>query len=139
MNMKGFLVAVALAVMALAANAQTVTNIVWRVQVETGTVGGTTNTVTTNFRYDYGTAKDLLKVNGYVFAWNTYKASGGTNDLNVWLKTDVADRAASYAAVKQAADNTALLAKLQSLLLTNPDLLSASDLSQLNTIAGKAP
>lgn len=122
-----------------AAHAQTVTNIVWRVQVETGTVGGSTNTVTTNFRYDYGTAKDLLKVNGYVYAWNVYKAAGGTNDLNVWIKTDVADRAVSYAQVKQAADNAALLAKLQSLLLSNPDLLSASDLTSLNTIAAKAP
>lgn len=38
-----------------------------------------------------------------------------------------------------AADNTALLAKLQALLLQNPDLLSASDLTSLNTIAAKAP
>lgn len=128
-----------LALSVLAAKAQTVTNIAWRIQVETGTVGGTTNTVTTNWRYDYGTAKDLVKINGYVFAWNQYQASGGTNTLNAWLKTDVGDRAKAYADVKTAADNTALLAKLQALLLQNPDLLSASDLASLNTIAAKAP
>lgn len=123
----------------LAAKAQTVTNIAWRVQVETGTVGGTTNTTTTNFRYDYGTAKDLVKINGYVFAWSQYQASGGTNTLNAWIKTDVGDRAKAYGDVKTAADNTALLAKLQALLLQNPDLLSTSDLASLNTIAAKAP
>lgn len=128
-----------LALTTVFSGAQTVTNIAWRVQVETGTVGGSTNTVTTNFRYDYGNAKDLIKINGYVFAWNQYQASGGTNNLNTWLKTDVGDRAKSYGDVKSAADNAALLAKLQSLLLTNPDLLSASDFTELNTIASKAP
>lgn len=116
--------------------AQSVTNIVWRVQVETGTVGGTTNTVTTNWRWDYGGAKDMTRVNGYVFAYNNSKS---TNTLNQWIKTDVADRADSYAAVKASADYQALLAKISSLLLSNPDLLSASDLTSLNTIAAKAP
>lgn len=137
--MKKVLSIAILAVAMVSATAQTVTNIAWRVQVETGTVGGTTNTTTTNFRYDYGTAKDLIKINGYVFAWSQYQASGGTNTLNSWLKTDVGDRAKAYGDVKTAADNTALLAKLQALLLQNPDLLSASDLTTLNTIAAKAP
>lgn len=137
--MKKLVILAALIASAFATQAQTVTNIAWRIQVETGTVGGTTNTVTTNFRYDYGTAKDLLKVNGYVFAWQAYKANGGANDLNTWLKTDVADRAASYANAKQSADNSATLAKLTSLLTANADLLSASDLASLQTIAAKAP
>lgn len=134
--MKKLLVILALSVTALIAQAQSVTNIVWRVQVETGTVGGTTNTVTTNFRWDYGSAKDLTRVNGYVFAYNNSKS---TNTLNQWIKADVADRADSYAAVKASADYQSLLAKLSLLLLSNPDLLSASDLSSLNTIAAKAP
>ena len=137
--MKKLLLAAALAAFAFTAQAQTVTNIAWRIQVETGTVGGSTNTVTTNFRYDYGTTKDLLKVNGYVFAWQAYKANGGANDLNTWLKTDVADRAVSYANAKQTADNSALVQKLTSLLLQNPDLLSNADLNNLQTIAAKAP
>lgn len=137
--MKTILIALSLAASAFIAQAQTVTNIAWRIQVERGTVGGATNTTTTNFRYDYGTSKDLLKINGFVFAHNQYQASGGTNDLNTWLKMDVGDRAKSYADVKSQADYTALVAKLSSLLLQNPDLLSASDLTSLNTIAAKAP
>lgn len=121
------------------AKAQTVTNIAYRITVETGTVGGSTNSVNTNLRLDYGTAKDLNRINGFVFSWNSYKASGGTNTLGDWLKTDVKDRADAYAATKNQADNAALLAKLQSLLMANPDLLSASDLSNLQTIAAKAP
>lgn len=133
------LLTLALLTVALAANAQTVTNLAYRVTVETGTVGGTTNSVNYNVRLDYGTAKDLTRINGLVYAWNQYQKSGGTNDLGTWLKQDVKDRSDSYATVKQQVDNAALLAKLQSLLLVNPDLLSASDLSSLNTIASKAP
>lgn len=134
--MKKLLVLLALVAAAYTTRAQTVTNIVWRVQIETGTVGGTTNTATINFRWDYGTPKDLIRVNGYVFAYNNSKS---TNTLERWIKTDVADRADSYAAVKAQTDYQALLAKISSLLLSNPDLLSASDLSSLNTIAAKAP
>lgn len=128
-----------LAATALATSAQTVTNIAYRITVETGTVGVSTNSVNTNLRLDYGTSKDLTRINGFVYAWNGYKSGGGANTLGDWLKTDVKDRADSYAAVKQQADNSALVAKLSSLLLQNPDLLSASDLASLNTIAAKAP
>lgn len=133
------LILLALLVLTLAAKAQTVTNIAWRITVETGTVGGATNSVNSNIRLDYGVAKDLTRINGWVFAWNAAKASGNTNILGDWIKTDTKDRSDQYAAVKQASDNTALVQKLTSLLLQNPDLLSASDLSNLNTIAAKAP
>lgn len=123
----------------LTLKAQTVTNIAYRITVETGTVGGSTNSVNTNLRLDYGTNKDLTRINGFVFAWNAYKASGGTNTIGDWLKTDVKDRADAYAATKNVADNAALLARLQTLLMSNPDLLSASDLSNLQAIAAKAP
>ena len=124
---------------AFVAQAQTVTNIAWRITVETGTVGGSTNSVNSNLRLDYGVAKDLTRINGWVFAWNSAKASGNTNILGDWIKVDTKDRSDSYAAAKQANDYTALVAKLSSLLLQNPDLLSAGDLSSLNTIAAKAP
>lgn len=133
------LLVLALAAFTFAAQAQTVTNLAFRITVETGAVGGTTNIVNTNLRLDYGTAKDLTRINGWVYAWNAYKVAGGTNDLGSWLKTDLKDRADSYAATKQAADYAGLVAKLTSLLLQNPDLLSASDLSSLTTIASKAP
>lgn len=135
--MKKFLAILALVTTAITVQAQSVTNIAWRVQVEIGTVGGTTNTVTTNFRWDYGgSARDLNRINGYVYAYNNAKS---TNTLNQWIKTDVADRADSYAAAKASADYQALLSKLSTLLLSNPDLLSSSDLTSLNTIAAKAP
>lgn len=137
--MKKLLVLLALAAAMYATQAQTVTNIAYRVTIETGTVGGTTNSVVTNLRLDYGTAKDLVRINGFVYAWNGYKTGGGASLFGDWLKTDIKDRADSYAAVKAQADYTALVAKLTSLLMTNPDLLSASDLTSLNTIAAKAP
>lgn len=133
------LLALALLILPIAAKAQTVTNIAWRITVETGTVGGTTNSVNSNLRLDYGVAKDLTRINGWVFAWNVAKASGNTNILGDWIKTDTKDRSDQYAAVKQTSDNAVLVQKLTSLLLQNPDLLSASDLSNLNTIAAKAP
>lgn len=137
--MKTLIAIAAIAFAALSSQAQTVTNLAFRITVETGVVGGTTNSVNTNLRLDYGTAKDLTRINGWVYAWNAYKVAGGTNDLGSWLKTDLKDRADSYAATKQAADHAGLVAKLTSLLLQNPDLLSASDLSTLATIAAKAP
>lgn len=136
--MKRILALCLLCFTSVALKAQMTTNIAWRVTVETVS-GGATNSVNTNFRYDYGTKKDALKVDGLVLAFNQYKANGGAQDFGGWLKIDVGDRAQAYAAVKQQADNAALVAKLSALLLSNPDLLSASDLTSLNTIAAKAP
>lgn len=134
------LLAFALLILPLAAKAQTVTNIAWRITVEIGTVGGSTNSVNSNLRLDYGVAKDLTRINGWVFAWNTSTASRSTTStLGDWIKTDTKDRSDSYAAVKQANDNTSLVAKLTALLLQNPDLLSAADFTNLQTIAAKAP
>ena len=136
--MKKLLIAIGLAAFTLSAQAQTTTNISYRVIVETVTAG-VTNSVTTNFRYDYGTKKDALKVDGFALAFAQYKAAGGAQDFGGWLKIDIGDRAKAYQDAKQASDNAALLAKLQALLTTSPDLLSASDLTSLNTIAAKAP
>lgn len=134
------LLALAILVLPLAAKAQTVTNIAWRITVETGTVGGSTNSVNSNLRLDYGVAKDLTRINGWVFVWNAAIASGSTTStLGDWIKTDTKDHSDSYAAVKQANDNASLVTKLTSLLLQNPDLLSTSDLTNLQTIAAKAP
>lgn len=130
-----------LALMALpiVTKAQTTTNIAYRITVETVTAG-VTNSVNTNFRYDWGVnTKDGLKIAGLASAFATYRAGGGQNDFGQWLKTDIGDRAKAYADVKTAADNAVIAAKIQTLLLSNPDLLSASDLSNLTTIAAKAP
>lgn len=128
-----------LLISALATNAQTTTNLAYRVTVETVTAG-VTNSVNTNFRYDWGAnTKDGLKIAGLAAAFATYRNGGGQSDFGGWLKQDISDRAKSYQDAKQAADNSALVTKLLSLILSNPDLLSASDLSNLNTISAKAP
>lgn len=132
------LVLLALTALALPCAAQTTTNLDLRIRVETVS-GGVTNTVTTNFRYDYSTKKEALLIDGLALAFGKYRANGGTNDFGAWLRTDYRDRAKEYQDAKQREDNAALLAKLQALLLGNPDLLSAGDLSSLNTIAAKAP
>lgn len=137
--MKTLLIVLSLTASALIAQAQTVTNLAVRFQVERGTVGGTTNTTTTNVRYDYGNAKDLLKLNGLVFAYNQYRSSGATNDFNTWLKNDYSDRAKDYADVKQKADYSALLVKLQYALFTDPSLLDPTNFTALNVIAAKVP
>lgn len=129
----------ALMALPLVTKAQTTTNIAYRITVETVTAG-VTNSVNTNFRYDWGVnTKDGLKIAGLASAFATYRAGGGQNDFGQWLKTDIGDRAKAYADVKTAADNAVIAAKIQTLLLSNPDLLSASDLSNLTTIAAKAP
>lgn len=132
------LLTIAILFFAVSVSAQTTTNIDYRVIVETVT-GGVTNKVTTNFRYDASVKKDGLKIDGLALAFAQYKAAGGVQDFGGWLKIDIGDRAKAYADAKQAVDNAALLAKLTSLLNGNPDLLTAGDLSSLNTIAAKAP
>jgi hypothetical protein len=132
------LFAIAMLCFAVSASAQTSTNIDYRVIVETVS-GGATNKVTTNFRYDASNKKDGLKIDGLALAFAQYAAAGGAQDFGGWLKIDTGDRAKAYADAKQASDNAALLAKLTSLLTTNPDLLSNADITSLNTIAAKAP
>lgn len=138
--MKLFLTLLLLTLGAALTHAQTTTNLSYRIIVETVS-GGVTNTAsTTNFRYDYGAnTKDGLKIEGLTRAYSVYTSSGGTNSFGLWLKQDVADRAVAYQNAKIAQDNATLLTKLQSLLLSNLDLLSASDITSLNTIAAKAP
>lgn len=127
---------------AAATHAQTTTNVTYRIQVESVT-GGVTNTVSTNWRYDAGgVKKDQNILAGIQFAYAAYVAAQGTNTvlaLGPWLKQQHVALLTDYANQKQAADNTVLAAKILNLLTVNSDLLSASDLTSLNTIAAKAP
>lgn len=140
--MKTLITLALLAFGALAVQAQTTTNIAYRIQVETVT-GGVTNTVNTNWRYDYGTKKDSVRIDGIAFAYKVYTNSLATNDvalaLGPWLKRQHQALVDDYAAQAQRASSADTLAKLTSLLTANIDLLSASDLSSLATIAAKAP
>lgn len=112
------------------------TNLALRVQEERVS-GGVTNTITTNFRYDYGTAKDALKVDGYVFGWFQAKANGYTNDLGAWIKQDMGDRAKNYRDAKSALDNAIILQRIQ-YLLSNLDILG-TNFTTLSNISNLAP
>lgn len=103
-----------------------------------------TNTVSTNWRFDWvDGSKDGNRINGISFAYKVYTNSLSTNDtalaIGPWLKRQHMVLIDDYAAQKQNADNAATLAKLTSLLTSNGDLLSKSDLSTLQSIAAKAP
>jgi hypothetical protein len=136
--MKQILVALALSALALSAQAQTTTNLAWRVTIESVTAG-VTNTSQSTVRLDYGTKKEALLIDGLVKAHNDYVKGGGTATFEAWLKTDIKDRAKVYADAKQAADNAALLSKLTALLTSNLDLLSNADITSLTAIAAKLP
>lgn len=133
------LLTITVSLFALIAGAQTTTNIAFKITVETVS-GGTTNNAVSNFRFDSGGTKaDQIRIDGAAMAYATYRSGGGTNAFEVWLKQDVKDRLKEYADAKAHFDNAATAAKISSLLLQNPDLLSASDLSNLATISAKAP
>lgn len=132
--MKTILAVIALAVCSLVAQAQTTTNLIFRVQ-EQHVNGAVSNIVdTANYTWTYTVKKEGLKIDGF-----RHGALGSPLTFVLWIKQDINDRAKAYADAKQAVDNAALLAKLQSLLGPNVDLLTAQDLSDLNTIANKAP
>lgn len=140
--MKTILAILALAAAVFTVQAQTTTNLDFRLQVETVTAG-VTNKTTTNWRFDYGTKKDATRVDGANFAYAAYVTSLGTNGVPLafgpwWKRQDIA-LVDNYAQQKQQADNTVLLQKLTSLLTSNSDLLSNADLNNLATIAAKAP
>lgn len=114
---------------------QAQTNIAYRI-----TVDG----VNTSWSYDAaGSKKDVARIDGIKFAYNVYTNSLATNvvalAIGPWLKQQHVVLIDDYSAQKQKADNATILAKLISLLTLNADLLSASDLSSLTTIANKAP
>lgn len=133
------LIALALLILPLSAAAQTTTNISYVVTVETVS-GGVTNSTPTSFRWDWGVGtKDGLKISGVVFGFNGYKSSGGVLAFGPWIKSNINDWGKSYQDAKEVVDNSALVAKLTSLLLQNPDLLTGTDMTNLNTIAAKAP
>lgn len=129
------IILIALLAMPCVVSAQTTTNLQWKVTVET-VVAGVTNSSNATLRFDYGNKKDALSVDGLAKAFGN---TPGAADFPAWLKQDVKDRAKAYSDVKLAADNAVLLAKLTTLLQSNPDLLTSGDLSSLATIAAKAP
>lgn len=138
--MKRLILTLILVALAFTTRAQTVTNITIKSQVDVVVTGVSTNSTTDNLVLTAaGSKKDANRINGLAYAFSQYRANGGKLALGAWLKQDAADRADGYATAKQQADNSAMLAKLQYLLGPGTDLLTAGDLSNLATIAAKAP
>lgn len=143
MHMKKLLCLTLLLAGAFVANAQTTTNVIISITQEKVS-GGTTNATTLSFSFDQGTKKGIARVDGLNFAHQSYANTFGTNapsdNFKQWLKNEVITPIAdNYSQQKQQADNAALLQKLTSLLTQNIDLLNASDISNLQAVAAKAP
>jgi hypothetical protein len=137
--MKTLLAIIALAACSLAVQAQTTTNLIFRVQEQHVTAVSTNIATTSNFTWDSATKKEKARVDGVVYAFRKYTIGGGTNLLVQWIRTDINDRGQEYANVKQRDDNALVLSKLTALLTTDVDLLTNADLSNLATIAAKIP
>lgn len=132
--MKTILAVIALVACSLVAQAQTTTNLIFRVQEQHVTAGVSNIVDTVNFTWDYATKKDALKVDGFRFG-----AVGSTIPFVNWIRQDINDRAKAYSDAKVAADNAVLAAKIQTLLTTQSDLLSNAQMSQLAAIAALLP
>lgn len=133
--MKTLLLALTFAACSLSTQAQSITNLVAKF-----TVNGTTNATLT--LDGVPSKKDAALIAGTMFAYGSYVTAQGTNAVvayDSWLKQNYKDFIMGYAVQKQQADNAALLVKLTALLTANTDLLTAGDLTSLNTIAAKAP
>ena len=125
---------------ALAAQAQTTTNVVIRATVETVTAG-VTNSTSATLRLDAGGSKrDVFAVNGLVSAFAKYRANASnTKTFDQWLKQEALDQAEAYGRTAQQEAIATTAANIQKLLTQYPDLLSNADLNNLTTIAAKAP
>src|SRR5262245_25085752 len=141
--MKKLLAIAILTLAAFTAQGQTTTNIAYTITIETVTAGVTNTANPVTFRYDYGAKKDALRIDGFNFAYGQYCATFGTNaptlTFKQWVKQVTQALPDEYARQQQQAANAATLAKLSVLLTTQSDLLSTTDLNNLNTIAAKAP
>jgi hypothetical protein len=127
------------ALCALPLAAQTTTNIQVTVKVTVTQAGVSTNIASSVLNLDPVTPKDLLRINGASFSYYQARANGFTNTLDFFLaKQEFSDVLKADSDALNRANNTVTLGKITTLLTTQLDLLSASDLSSLTTIAAKA-
>lgn len=112
------------------------TNVTIKVTVEIP--GNGTNS--TSLTLGYNTPKDKSRIDGLSWMYNTARAGGFTNTFDNWYaKVFEKDNSQSAADAYNRVNSVATLQKLTDLLTINIDLLSASDLTSLNTIAAKNP
>lgn len=122
--------------------AQTVTNVTIKVTVDVINTGVSTNSVNSTLKFDSANKNDLLRNQGWAFAYGAYVTAQGTNTpvaFENYVKQQVKALSDNYAGQVQQAQNAATLTALTKLLTLNFDLLSISDISNLQTIAAKAP
>ena len=125
--------------LSFSASAQTVTNISCRITTTTIVTGVSTNTAQTTVNLDVANAKEKAMIDGAAFMYAAARVNGETATFDSWLsKTHWKDQLKADSDAYNRTQNQAILDKLATLLTTQIDLLSASDLSSLNTIAAKA-
>lgn len=131
-----------LVLLASFAEAQTTTNIAFRISVETVTAG-TTNTVNTTLRLDYGTAAEAFSIDGFALGHAQNIAANGTNapTFGVYMRQELKDqlvRPASRVAqdrVKQAS----AVDKIPTIIANQWDNLTQAQKNQLAAIAAAFP
>lgn len=136
------LIALTLIAFAFVANGQTATNVTLKFSGSVIVAGVSTNNFASTITLDPSNKKDQTKLTGLSFACGSCTNSIGTNApiaFEAWAKNTFQAVIGSCAGQAQQAANAATLIKLASLLTANSDLLSAPDLSNLATIAAKAP
>lgn len=122
--------------LAPAALAQLTTNIAVRVTVTVPTV----STQQTTLNLDYAVAKEKVLIEGAIADYAVAKANGQTNTIDFYLaRVRVKDDFKALADAYNRSKAAVTLAKITQLLTTDIDLLTASDLNNLATIANKAP
>lgn len=118
----------------------TVTNIDVKVTTTVIVTGTSTNSSNSTLSLAAATPKDLARINGLSWAYFVQRAGGFTNSFDNWIaKTWIKDNADATAAAYNRVNTATTLSKLTDLLTIDIDLLSSSDLNNLNTIAAKAP
>jgi hypothetical protein len=141
--MKTLLILAALAMGLAQAGAQTVTNITFRVSVETVT-GGVTNTVNTPLRLEgAGSESDVFGVNGLLNAYALNVAANGENapTLGVFLRQEIKDQVIRpYSKVAQDAAKKALAVDTIPTIIANQwENLTQQQKNQLAAIAAAFP
>lgn len=136
--MKTILALLTLLALLVSVQAQT-TNIAVRVTV-TVVTGVATNTAQTTLNLSPDVPKEKIMIDGAVWEYAAAKVNGQTNAFDFWLaRVKIKDEFKATADAFNRVQSAATLAKLTQLLTVDRDLLSASELSSLVTIADKAP
>lgn len=143
MKIKYLLILIASIAFGFNADAQSVTNIAFRITVETIS-GGVTNSVNANYRLEgAGSESDVFGVNGLVAAWDLNRVANGDNapTFPVFLRQEIRDQVVRpYAKVVQDDAKKALAVDKVPLIIANQwENLTQQQKNQLAAIAAAFP